>query len=60
MSRIVPQLCTSHCKNNLEFAMAVREEEDEDGGASREWTLIPLRRRRIVCAEAVQGLLISC
>jgi hypothetical protein len=38
--------------------MSVWEEEDEDGGASREWTAIPLRRRGIICAEAVQRLLL--
>jgi hypothetical protein len=38
--------------------MSVREEEDENGRASREWTVIPLRRWRVICTETVQRLLL--
>jgi hypothetical protein len=58
LPRIIPQLRAPHCKNNFELAMSVGKEEDEDGGASREWTVIPLRLRRVVCAETVQRLLL--
>jgi hypothetical protein len=39
--------------------MSVGEEQDENGGAPCERTVIPLRRWRRVRSEAIQGLLLE-
>lgn len=47
----------AHCEDDFEIAVAVWEEEDEDGGAAREGELVIACWRWCVAAEAREGLL---